>query len=60
MKIKAKKTNSASVSDIQSSYFVIQSRKLTHLSLVYEANDSLTWLYVPFYAFLCWTSRLKK
>ena len=32
MKIKAKKTNSASENAIRSSYFVIQSRKLMHLS----------------------------
>ena len=44
MRIKAKKTNSASENAIRSSYFVIQSRKLMHLSrsnLINEANDSV-------------------
>ena len=43
MRIKAKKTNSASENAIRSSYFVIQSRKLMHLSrstLINETNDS--------------------
>ena len=42
MRIKAKKTNSASENAIRSSYFVIQSRKMMHLSrstLINETND---------------------
>ena len=45
MRIKAKKTNSASENAIRFSYFVIQSRKLMHLSrstLINETNDSST------------------
>ena len=50
---KAKNTNSASENAIRSSYFVIESRKLMHLSrlnFVNEANYSLAWLYVLFYS----------
>ena len=45
MKIKAKKTNSASENAIRSSYFVIELRKLIHLlrsTEVIEATDSCT------------------
>ena len=41
MKIKAKKTNSASENAIRSSYFVIQSRKLMHLSRSTLINETI-------------------
>ena len=59
MKIKAKKTNSVSENAIRSSYFVIELRKLIHLSLsTLSANDTTAWLCDC--ASLCWTIPLKK
>ena len=46
MKIKAKKTNSASENAIRFSYFVIQSRKVMHLSR--STCQWSEWLSVPF------------
>ena len=49
MRIKAKKTNSASENAIRSSYFVIQSRKLMHLSRSTLSMDEL----LPCVAYMC-------
>ena len=47
MKMKAKKTNSASENAIL--YPVTQTDSLIAFNFVNEANDTLAWLYVPFY-----------
>ena len=59
MKIKAKKTNSASENAIRSSYFVIQSRKVMHLSRSTFSMKRMTLLHGYMYFFTVGVSTQK-